>query len=58
VNTNTDTTTRGFNVNYGGSNWVNTTYFISTNSRGNGFNNGAAGVPDLTNNYFRGGTLI
>jgi hypothetical protein len=58
VNTNTDTTTRGFNVNYGGSNWVNTTYFISTNSAGNGFNNGVAGVPDLTNNYFRGGTLI
>jgi hypothetical protein len=58
VNTNTDTTTRGFNVTYGGSNWVNTTYFISTNGLGNGFNNGAAGVPDLTNNYFRGGTLI
>jgi hypothetical protein len=54
--TNTDPNTRAQNIVYSGSNFVNTTYRIYTNS--SNWNVGAPGVFDTTNNYFRGGTLI
>ena len=54
--TNTDLDTRAQNIVYSGSNFVNTTYRIYTNS--SNWNVGAPGVFDTTNNYFRGGTLI
>jgi hypothetical protein len=56
-NITTDSGIRGSNVVYTGSNWINTTYRVYTQSQNNGFNVGAAGVTDTTNNYFRGGTL-
>lgn len=58
VTTTTDSGLRAQNINYSGSNWVNTTYRVYTQSQNNGFNTGVAGVTDTTNNYFRGGTLI
>jgi hypothetical protein len=54
--TNTDPNTKAQNIVYSGSNFVNTTYRIYTNS--SNWNVGAPGVFDITNNYFRGGTLI
>lgn len=57
VNTNTEPTVYVINVTYTGSNWTNGTYKVYTASAGNGSNVGASGVVDLTNNYFRGGTL-
>jgi len=45
------------NVPYTGTRWANSTYRVYTQSRDNGFNTGNPGVTDMTNNYFRGGTL-
>jgi hypothetical protein len=59
VNTSTEPTVYVYNIGYSGSNWINGTYKVYTQSAvGNGFNTGSAGVIDSTNNYFRGGTLI
>jgi hypothetical protein len=58
VTTTTDSGVRAQDINYSGSNWVNSTYRVYTQSPSNGFNIGVAGVTDATNNYFRGGTLI
>jgi len=56
-NITTDSGIRASNIVYTGSNWPNTTYRVYTQSQNNGFNVGAFGVTDSTNNYFRGGTL-
>jgi hypothetical protein len=59
VNTSTEPTVYVYNIGYSGSNWINGTYKVYTQSAvGNGFNTGSVGVTDATNNYFRGGTLI
>jgi hypothetical protein len=58
ITTTTDSGLRAQNISYSGSNWVNTTYRVYSQSENNGFNTGVAGVTDTTNNYFRGGTLI
>ena len=58
VSTNTDSGTRNLNLVYGGLNWSNTTYFISSNASGNGFNSGIPGAIDSTDNYFRAQSLI
>lgn len=58
VVTTTDSGLRAQNINYSGSNWVNSTYRVYSQSQNNGFNTGVAGLTDTTNNYFRGGTLI
>ena len=58
IQTSTDSGLRGSNVNYSGSNWPIATYRVYSQSPSNGFNNGAPFVVDITNNYFRGGTLI
>ena len=58
ITTTTDSGVRGQDIVYSGSNWVNSTYRVYTQSPNNGFNTGVAGVTDTTNNYFRGGTLI
>jgi hypothetical protein len=57
VNTSTEPTVYVINVNYTGSNWSNGVYKVYTASQGNGFNVGAPGIVDLTNNYFKGGNL-
>jgi len=54
----TDLTRASVNIVYTGTNWANTTYRTYTQSPSNGFDNGYPGVTDMTNNYFRGGTLI
>jgi hypothetical protein len=59
TNTSTESTIYVINVSYTGSNWPQGTYKVYTQSaQGNGFDIGAQGVTDSTNNYFRGGTLI
>ena len=58
VTTTTDSGLRSQNIVYTGSNWSNTTYRVYSQSPNNGFNVGAPGVTDTTNNYFRGGTLV
>jgi hypothetical protein len=58
IQTTTDSGLRGTNITYSGVNWPNTTYRVYSQSPSNGFNSGAPGVTDLTNNYFRGGVLI
>jgi hypothetical protein len=58
VTTTTDSGLRSTNVSYTGSYWANTNYRVYTQAINNGFNVGAIGVTDTTNNYFRGGTLI
>ena len=58
VTTTTDSGVRAQDINYSGSNWINSTYRVYTQSPNNGFNVGVFGVLDTTNNYFRGGTLV
>ena len=58
ITTTTDSGLRAQDIVYSGSNWVNSTYRVYSQSQNNGFNTGVAGVTDSTNNYFRGGTLI
>ena len=58
ITTTTDSGLRAQNITYSGSNWINSTYRVYSQSPNNGFNVGVAGVTDSTNNYFRGGTLI
>jgi hypothetical protein len=53
----TDLTRASVNVVYNGTNWANTTYRLYSQSPSNGFDNGNNGITDMTNNYFRGGTL-
>ena len=56
--TSTDTGLRSTNIAYTSAYWPNTNYRVYSQSPNNGFNIGAAGVADTTNNYFRGGTLV
>jgi hypothetical protein len=56
TNTNSNSGTRVVDIAYTGTNWVNTTYRVYTNS--SGYKVGAPGVFDTTNNYFRGSTLL
>lgn len=58
ISYNTETSLRTTNIIYSGSNWVNTTYRVYTQSPNNGFTNGSPGVLDTTNNFFKGSTLI
>jgi hypothetical protein len=58
ITTTTDSGVRSVNIGYTGPYWANTNYRVYSQSPNNGFNVGAAGVTDSTNNYFRGGTLI
>ena len=58
VTTTTDSGLRSQNIVYTGTNWANATYRVYSQSQNNGFNVGAPGVTDTTNNYFRGGTLV
>jgi len=57
-NYNTESSVRGTNINYVGSNWFNSIYRVYTSSQNNGFTNGSQGVLDTTNNFFKGSTLI